>query len=319
MGSKRTRMSPEQQADAVEAHVGVRELTDHRVLRLEGDDRRSWLNGQVTNDVRHTREGEGVYCLAVNVRGKIMADAWMLDRGETLALVVPASSVEALLESFEAQIIMEDVEVEPEDGTAVFSLQGPEAGRCADETNLPPSARVYDCDELGLGGRLILCPTAARETAAEALARSAECAGGIVLDVAGWELTRLRAGRGQHGADFDLQHYPQEAGLKQRAVSFEKGCYLGQEVVCTLENRGKLRRQLVRLEADGTPALAPGDPIEGDGPDDVGNITSAAVDPARGHTLALGYVKSDQARAGNALSSRGHRLRVLGLVGDDSA
>ncbi|MDD9936981.1 MAG: hypothetical protein OXT09_25450 [Myxococcales bacterium] len=311
-------MGPEQQADAVEAHVGVRELADRRVLRLEGDDQRSWLNGQVTNDVRHTREGQGVYCLAVNVRGKIMADAWMLDRGETLALVVPARSVEALLESFEAQIIMEDVEVEPEEETAVFSLQGPDAERCADEANLPASARVYDCDELGLGGRLVLCSATDRDALASALARSAEAIGGVALEPAGWELARLRAGRGQHGADFDLQHYPQEAGLKERAVSFEKGCYLGQEVVCTLENRGKLRRQLVRLEADGTPSLAAGDPIEGDGPDDVGNITSAAVDPTRGHTLALGYVKSDQARAGNALSSRGHRLRVLGHVGDEN-
>ena len=90
---------------------------------------------------------------------------------------------------------------------------------------------------------------AASETPAlfDRLAAEARRVGGGAVSEAGFDLARVRAGRPRFGRDFGAQQYPQEAGHKQRAVSFGKGCYLGQEVVCTLENRGRLTRRLVRL------------------------------------------------------------------------
>jgi folate-binding protein YgfZ len=75
----------------------------------------------------------------------------------------------------------------------------------------------------------------------------------------------------RYGADFDETHYPQEAGLKERAVSFTKGCYLGQEVVCTLENRGQLRRRMMLIEGEG---LEPGQALEGADGKKLGEVRS---------------------------------------------
>src|SRR5687768_8057314 len=87
--------------------VGVRRRDDLLVVHVTGDDRLTWLNGQVTNDVRSAKPGTPVYALAVTVRGKIMADAWVLDRGDRLAVVLPRTASDRVLASFEQQIIME--------------------------------------------------------------------------------------------------------------------------------------------------------------------------------------------------------------------
>src|SRR5262245_60655526 len=116
----------QQDAAALAGRVGVRSLPDLAVLEVDGEDARSWLNGQVTNDVRHTERGGSVYSLVVTVRGKVVADAWVLDRGDDrFFLVVPAVAVDKLLAGFEDQIIMEDVEARARGDLAVLTVQGP--------------------------------------------------------------------------------------------------------------------------------------------------------------------------------------------------
>src|SRR5882672_6320506 len=102
-----------EEAQALAHGLAARERDDLTLVRVRGDERRDWLNGQVTNDVRAAQGSQGVYALAVTVRGKIMADAWVLDRGEELAVLLPNATSAHVLESFERQIIMEDVELVP--------------------------------------------------------------------------------------------------------------------------------------------------------------------------------------------------------------
>ncbi len=283
------------------AIAGVRAL-DTGVLRVRGEDARSWLNGQITNDIRAMSRGDAIYALVLDGRGKILADAWVLERGEDVLLVVPRETVEPLREHFDKYIVMEDVELDAP-ALAVVTVQGARAADVAGSDGFP-------CDRLGDGGRDVVVPEGDRDAALARLIEAAERVGGGAVDDAAWELARVRRAVPRFGVDFGPANYPQEAGLKDRAVSFTKGCYLGQEVVCTLENRGQLSRRLVRLE--GAPAR-PGDELRAD-EKVVGQVTSSALDPERG-TIALGYLKRAVPVGASVASAEGP-LTVAGVVGE---
>ena len=276
------------QADALANSVGVRRLDDLTVLRVSGDDRRTWLNGQITNDVRATHAGDAVYALVVTLKGKIVTDAWVLDRDSDLALVVPKSALATLVAQLEKYIIMEDVELTPMDDLAVLTAQGPRARETVERAAIA-SAQTFPCDRLGTGGVDVLVPLAEVDAALATLRNAAVASGGGEVDEAGWALAALRLGRPRFGVDFGDRQYPQEAGLRERAVSFTKGCYLGQEVVCTLESRGQLVRKLVLLATESAPTAGTAITLA-DGAE-IGAVTSSAIDPATGSGLAFGYVK----------------------------
>ncbi|HEX2678111.1 MAG TPA: glycine cleavage T C-terminal barrel domain-containing protein, partial [Polyangiales bacterium] len=282
------------EARALAQSAGVRVRDELRVVRVRGDDRSSWLNGQVTGDVRALQPGIGVHALAINVRGKIMGELWVADRGEHIDLVLADAAQTAVLESFEHYIIMEDVVLEPEPDARIVSLQGPRAQELAAQLS-----GAFTADELGRGGVFLKAPTL---DAALTLQRELEQAGARVISEAGFELARLRAAQPRFGVDYDLATYPQEAGLKH-TVSFQKGCYLGQEVVCTLENRGRLNRRLCALEAWSESTPRAGDALEAQPGQAAGQLTSATRDPETGRWIALGYVKRAHAIAGTQLTS----------------
>jgi folate-binding protein YgfZ len=287
-----------QPADFIRDSAGVRARPELTALHVTGDDRREWLNGQLTNDVRHTKPGESVYGLAVNVRGKILADVWMLDQDSRMTLLVPETSLGTLLESFDSQIIMEDVELAHAPELRVLSVQGPRASEV-----VAGLANAFPGDELGHGGSLLIVPHDERAGLEARLLQTAAAHGGGPIAEADWELARLRAGRPRYGVDFDEKNYPQEAGLGTRAVSFQKGCYLGQEVICTLESRGRLSRQLVRVRVPGAAAVQAGEDVLDAAEAIVGRVTSVAVDQQADCTLALAYVK-------RALAVRDTQLRI---------
>lgn len=284
--------------------AAVRSLND-AVLMVRGEDARSWLAGQITNDTHRMGPGDAVYALVLDARGKILADAWVVE-GDGLRLIVPRETEALLLEHFDKYIVMEDVELAPSD-EAVVTVQGPRAAEAVEAAGFSGAP----CDRLGAGGRDVIVPSGERDRALEALVRAAEAIGGGEVDEAAWELARLRAVRPRFGADFGPANYPQEAGLKRIAVSFDKGCYLGQEVVCTLENRGQLSRHLVRIESDVD--LAAGLELRRDDKV-VGQITSALRDPETAEVLALGYVKRASTAAGTSLDTDRGTCIVQGVV-----
>jgi folate-binding protein YgfZ len=299
-----------QQANALAARAGFWLRPDLGVLRVQGDDRLGWLNGQVTNDLRSLEHASSVRALAVHVRGKIMADVWVVKAADELLVVMPKAAEATLLESFERYIIMEDVTLAPWPEARVLQLLGPEAPELA-----AASGGGFEFDELGVGGRAWLGEPAQLESIALAL----RGAGVPELDERGYELARLRAGRPRYGRDFGERSYPQEAGLKS-LVSFAKGCYLGQEVVCTLENRGRLTRQLALFTGPGTATPpAPNSALAGANSETLGEVTSAAFDPDAQRVLALGYVKRAHATPGTTLTAAGTQLTLQRLVGAESA
>lgn len=305
--------TPETQADMLSRTAGVRARPDLAVLGVTGDDARSWLSGQLTNAIHDMQPGEGVYALATNIKGRIMADVWVLDRGDSMAAAVPRAALETVLASFEQYLLMEDAEVERE-SLAIVSVQGPKADEVVEAAG---DAAIFTCDELGSGGRFVLVEPDAQDAVLAALVRRAAQLGGGQVDEEGFELARLRASVPRFGRDFDVKAYPQEAGLKQRAVSFSKGCYLGQEVVCMLENRGRLSRRLMALQHEAGPTPAAGTELFSEEGRSVGRITSAVADPeAPGGVRLLGYVKRPCFEPGVTLRAGQSKLRVADAVED---
>jgi folate-binding protein YgfZ len=306
-------------ARTLTTRAGIRLWQSASVLSVRGDDRLTWLNGQITNDVRKLATHGSVHALAVNVRGKIMAEVWVTEVGDEFRLLVAESALAPLVESLEHFIIMEDVTLAPLPELGVCSLEGPEAQSLAAEVDAS-GCHAFECDVLGIGGQAWM---GTHEQLAKVVAQLETHAKHISPEA--YELVRLRLARPRFGIDYDLKHYPQEAGLKG-LVSFQKGCYLGQEVVCTLESRGRLSKHLCALtgEAGATPLdLAPATdlhlvgPGNGNSAEPAGTITSASWDPDTNAIVALGYVRRAHAQPGTAFFAGEAALKLIKQVGED--
>lgn len=291
--------SLDEQVVALRQAAGVRAL-GHAVLRVIGSERLTWLNGQVTNDLRNLRAGQSRYTAIVHEKGKLLADAWVHVRSDDVLLVVPPGTERSLLDHFDRHIVMEDVQVEPAVALQVVTVQGPRARAVVG--SLTAVRNVFDADRLGRGGVDILLD----DGDGEVVRRAVEEGTLIAVGEPAWEVARLEAGIPRFGVDFGTDHYVQEAGITARAVSFDKGCYVGQEVVCRLEMRGHVRRQLVSLVLEGEPPAA--GTVVGDG---LGVITSSAYSSFLGGSVAMAMVKWDVARVGGTLDVAGRSARIV--------
>jgi hypothetical protein len=288
---------------------------DLAAFAVTGKDRLTWLNGLCTQDVGKLPAGGGAYGLSVTKTGKILAELWVLAADDRAFVVMARDRLSAMRDHFERHLIMEEAEVGPVLDRAVIFLHGPLARELVIE------ARVR-------GGAAAMIDWTGRRDAAVALAPSGEGpafeaallarAGkdGARLDEAAWEAIRVSWGLPRFGVDFDDQALPQEVSLEKLAVSFSKGCYLGQETVFMLEKRGHAKKRLVRLFVSGGAPVPVGATLTVAAEGEVGTVTSAT--PAEdGHGwLALGYVKHKQAVPYLELGYGGREVRVLGLAAE---
>lgn len=308
----------------LENGAAYRSCPELAVVYVRGDDRSTWLNGQLTNDIREIPAGQSVHALAVNVRGKIMAELFIADIGDAYLLLLHQQAVSALLESFERYIIMEDVTLEHDTSASVVYVHGEPAA----SVTASPALVSVAFSPLGTPGRAFVGDAITIEQLTTQLSAAATAR----IDDAAYELVRLRRAVPRFGVDFDEHNYPQEVGLKA-LVSFKKGCYLGQEVVCTLENRGKLSRHLCVLAATSpVTAGAPGGDSGGQTPsraslyssaqaqgsDAAGALTSFVWDPEQQKSHVLAYVRRVHAVPGATLFLGAQPLTLVRLVGEDS-
>jgi tRNA-modifying protein YgfZ len=198
-------------------------ITDNAraVLRVTGKDRLSWLNGLVTCELKSATPGQAIYGLFVSRVGKIQADAWFLIATEHIDVAVPRTVAAEMHAMLDGHLIMED---------AAIALDLEQMLAFGAQTSEPS----YALERGALTVRLATVPFV-EPTPESALA---------------WLAFRLEHGIAEFGADFDRALLPHEASLERDAVSFQKGCYLCQEVVCMVELRGQVNRRLVLLEAD---------------------------------------------------------------------
>lgn len=296
-------------------------------LRARGKDAVSWLNGLVSADLRGVAPGRGAYALLLTKTGKIQTDMDVLAAPGELVLGVARGTGDAVQRVLDAHLVMEDVELERAPTLSWLRLFGPRAAALSEA--LSGSAIAHGAiDWLGGGGAALSFEAGSLDAA---LARLAELdPGALALDAEGWKELRLRHGFPEFGADYGNDDNPHEAALDRRAVSWDKGCYLGQEVVCMQDLRGKVKRRLAVLEIAGSEAPAFDAPVVVPGLDEpVGVIRSAAVrggpTTATAATTVLAFARmkaphfearSDphvEADAPTAFSVQGHAARIVAL------
>jgi folate-binding protein YgfZ len=242
----------------------------------------------------------------------VVSDAILLLDGDRILVAVPRAVVGDLRASLDHYLIMEDAEV-AEGAFDVEIVHGP---RSADvlAAMQKAGARGASLDFTGLGGAVVLVDPAARAAVDAARDAALAASGGLLGDEASGEALRIARRVPRFGVDFDGATYPQEAGLEKRAVSFNKGCYLGQEVVCMLELRGHVKRRLVGLKLGGAEVPAHGADVTDAGGESVGSVTSAAAVPGEG-VLALAMVKRTKGEPGAALRVSGADAVVVAPAG----
>ena len=273
-------------------------------LALTGADRREFLHGQITNDIEGLEPGHGCYAALLTHKGKMLTDLRVLDLGDELLLSCERAGLQELFNMIRRYKLGSDVELHKRTiEMGELSLIGPEARRVAGAGALGPEEHdnlrtdiagqpvVLVATDLGVD---VFCAAEVTEAVRGALL----AAGATEVTEAAAELVRVESGRPRYGADLDENVIPQEAGLNDRAVSFTKGCYVGQETVARLFYRGKPNRHLRGLKLSAP--VAPGTPLRL-GEKEVGRVTSAAVSPVHG-PIGLALVRR-QAEPGSTLAA----------------
>ncbi len=276
---------------------GLLDRSERGKLALTGADARSFLQGQVTNDVEGLSPGQGCYAAFLTPKGKMLGDLRILDAGDEVLLDTERVALQGLFNMIRRFSIGYDVELHKRTlERGLLSLIGPEADAIAGAADLGIEEHAHAIVEIpgsGVTARAIrtdvgvdlLC----NADDATALRTALEDAGADSVSEAAVECLRVERGRPRYGIDLDDSVIPQEAGLNERAVSFTKGCYVGQETVARLYYRGKPNRQLRGLRLPG-PAST-GDELSLDGRV-VGRVTSVAQSPRLG-TIALALVRRE--------------------------
>lgn len=295
-----------QEIDWLQRAAGVLALTDRAIVTVSGDDARPWLQGQVTNQIEGLGPAEAVYAFVLTLKGRIAADVWVLFRkDDEIWLDVPASEVEPLIARLDRYIVMEDVDLEHHPELRVIAAQGPKASEVAEGG--------WNTDRLGSGGgRTWVVDEAEAGAELNRLATRCQALGGGLVSERAWAEAHPRFGRPRFGVDFGNWTYPQESGLSSLAVSFHKGCYIGQETVTMLQARGKAPKVLWRWTVEGSVPPVAKTPIEKDGTV-VGEVTSAAaLDQG---VAALGFLKrGHEAGTGDGFLIGGAAARAVGPV-----
>jgi folate-binding protein YgfZ len=277
---------------------GLLDRSERGKLALTGEDRKPFLNGQVTNDVEALQDGDGCYAAFLTPKGKMLGDLRILDAGVPageLLLDTERVSLQALFDLVRRYSIGHRVQLHKRTlESGLLSLIGPGARTVAGADELPLAEHAHRAAQIAARpvrliatdlGVDVLCD--AGDTAAVTAALIA--AGAKPIDESGAEVLRVEHGRPRYGVDLDDSVIPQEAGLNDRAVSFTKGCYVGQETVARLFYKGKPNRQLrgIRL-----PAPAPGGAPLTLGGREVGRLGSTVVSPRLG-PIALALVRRE--------------------------
>ena len=280
---------------ALREGCGLLERTDLAALVVSGRDAGDFLQGQVTNDVEGLTPGTGCYAALLDRKGGVQADLRVLRLAQDeLWLDTNARASAPVLRHLSTYKIGREVEVaEPDPGAAILALLGPGATEAAGVGPLP---REHDHREVKLAG--VGCRAVATELGIELIcpaARSADVSGALVnagaepVTEAAAEILRVESGRPRFGHEIKPGVLTQEAGMNDRAVSFTKGCYIGQETVARLHYKGKPNRHLrgLRLEA---PVAEDDSIVLGDR--ELGRIGTAVVSPASG-PIALAVMRRE--------------------------
>jgi folate-binding protein YgfZ len=294
-----------EELDSLLHSAGVSDLGWRGKILITGSDRLRWLNGMVSNAVQSLPEGQGNYSFLLSVQGRIQGDCYVYRRAGDLLLDTGYDQVSTLIRHLDHFVIMDDVELADvsRDWTAL-SLAGPHAPRvlatlgfvapeATGENAGMHSARIGEVACTIIAAYHVSVPRYELWFApehVEAIWETLQAAGATPCGLEAMEALRVLDGIPLYGVDLNDRDLPQETA-QMRALSFTKGCYLGQEIVERIRSRGKVHRQFRQFALSGPPATLPFELRGTDQP--VGRITSTASLESTGLTepLALGFIR----------------------------
>lgn len=291
------------------------DLSHWMKLAVTGSERKPFIHGMVTNEVKKLEEGMGNYSLFLNAKGKIVADCFLSDAGESLFLYGREANRKPLFEGLNKYLIMEDAEITDQtEQLAMLSIQGKRAEevlrKIATDIVLPQklfyftqimvkgcSCRVFRSNHTGYSGYDFVCSVDDAPVVWNVLNE----AGCLPAGWNGLECARIEAGIPVLNHEVDDTVIPQEAAL-HHAISFEKGCYIGQETVARLHFRGHVNRELTGFVLN-TDEVYTGEIVLQHEGKEVGKITSAVRSYTLDQTIGLGYLRVALRQAGTCLTA----------------
>ena len=323
---------PDGEYRTVRSAAGLIDLSHRALLQCTGADRLSFLQGMLSNDLRSLQPFDGQYATILTQQGKVVADVRVLCSLNSFYLDCWENLKGKTLDHLNRYLVADEVEItdrSPE--YTMLSVQGPNAGdlvrTLTESSELPHRLRqhamvtiqgaavcvVRDSDS-GEPGFDLIIPRTHLLTIAQSLTETAKQFAAAWVGENAHDVLRIEAGVPRYGIDFSEDHLLLEVGLDD-AVSFTKGCYLGQEVVERIRSRGHVNKRLVGLRLASNEHLSPGDLILA-GDKETGQITSWTDSPALGATIALGYVHKDHWHTGTAVGIRHEAKLFAATVAD---
>ena len=321
---------------AIHDGAAIGAISPRLQIAVAGNDRASFLQGLLTNDIQALTPGTGCYAAWLTPQGRMLTDMHVLESGNMILLDVPAAAAPATLERLEQFLFSEDVRIESladaitgvwiHGGRAAATLQatlegakGPDDWAAYQHTQLEfegEPVSVARIDQLGVPGYCVYLERARESRLIAAL----QAAGALAVSHDAIEAARIEAGYPVFGIDMTETTIPLEAGIEARAISLTKGCYVGQEIIIRVLHRGggRVAKKLVGLKIDGLVESAVGArravPLRlFSGDREIGDLTTGAQSPHAG-TVALGYVHRDFTAPGTAIQVDGAPERRAATV-----
>lgn len=301
---------------ALRGSAGWFDLSARGRIRATGEDRKRLLHALTTNNVQELEPGLGLYAFFLNAQGRVLADAVILCAEDHLLISTEPETRQSVLEHIDRFIIADDVTLEDAtETTCEFALEGERAAERLGTLGVPVPEKEYAwtrwndvtvvrASSTGKPGFRLIAPVEKKTELRALLVNVApEASESDVLAV------RLENGQPRYGDDITDRYIAHETG-QLGVLNFQKGCYLGQEIVERVRSRGLVNRQLTPLSISGTAIPAQGEKIL-DGEKAVGEVTSAAWSPANNSIRALAYLRLEARNSAGLRTAGGDTVQVV--------
>ena len=314
-----------EQYTALKRAAGVTRIERSTWIEIAGDDRLPFLNRLCTNQVDRLAPGQGCETFVLNAKGHVLGHGFVLARRDALLFRTAGGQAEPVLSHLDFYLIHDKVELRDRSNDwAELLVCGPQSdallARLA--SIAIPDGRLGEVESDSTRGRVWILRAEPAPRSVFVLSGDEGAlsqwwsllieAGARACGHRAWEAIRIELGWPLYGRDLDETNLPQELGRDAQAISFHKGCYLGQETVARIDSRGHVNRRLVGLRFAGKVVPAAGTELFHEGRP-AGRVTSAACLPGAGSAVGLGYVGREDAQAGRELDSAEGSAKVVSL------
>jgi glycine cleavage system T protein len=311
---------PRQEYLSVRRAAGLLDFSNRAVVEFTGADRLSYLQGLISNDLRVASSGEGIYAAFLSQQGKVLGDCRVLTTDDSFIVDLWEPLKPKILEHVHRYLVADEVEItDLTDRCAILSIQGPKSEALLEKflaKNQQPQKtldhavadigavemRICRYSHTGEDGFDLIIPLTDIEPLAHQLTEAASAHSARWVGMEAYEMLRIESGIPRYGIDITEDNLVLETGLAH-AVSFTKGCYLGQEVVERIRSRGHVNKALTGLLIHDKKAAPVGSKILS-AEKEIGTITSSTYSPALESPIALGYVHRDYRSPGTELLIR---------------